>query len=63
VHAGDLIKVFLELALSPTSSIASVNSCLSAIINLIKSSKNTQICNEYLTFVLATYPKVHGLEQ
>lgn len=62
-HSGEMIKIFLKICLEPGRSVPSISSCLNVIINLIKCSQNTNLCNEYIEYVLTTYNKVHGLEQ
>lgn len=34
---------------------------MNVIINLIKCSQSSEICNKYIGYVLATYPKLHGI--
>lgn len=61
-HAGNLVKLFLDLCLENGRSIQAISSCLNVIINLIKCSLQVSLCNTYIDYVLANYPKLHGLE-
>jgi len=61
--AGDLIKLFLESCLDNERSISLVSSCLNVIINLIKCSRNVQLCNTYIEYVLSMYGKLHSIEK
>lgn len=61
-HSGPMIEIFLGFCLESDRSALSVGSCMNVIINLIKCSRSTEICNKYIDYVLSTYPKLHGVE-
>jgi hypothetical protein len=60
-HAGDLIKVFLELCLEPKRSNGTISSCFTVLINLVRVAGSTQICNTYIEYVLKNFEQIHPL--
>lgn len=60
-HAAELIKVFMDLSMEEGRSVSSITSCFNVIINLIKCSKSVPLCNDYLQYIIKTFPNVYTL--
>jgi len=61
-HSEYMIKVFLEILLAPNRANNIISQIFNVIINLIKCSCNIGLCNNYIDYVLKTYPSIHNLE-